>query len=678
MKRFLVLIVLLSCLILTSSLFAQWTMTNGPIGGFVDRITGNNEGLFIVAGNGNTYFRKYSDDRWTLLCSTGLNQITGAYIQDSTFYISTFYSGIWKSNDYGYTWQKIPRTVVSDTVWSICGDDSTILAGTFQKGLFVSNDNGETWNRNRAGGIYLVNIYNSVYYFYDRNYLYYSTNKGGSWSKPTYQAMNDWLFTMAECNYRTFVGGYGGVFISYNKGVTWTNTESDLLANYKIIKLCTIDNVLFAVADGVGLFKTIDYGKNWSNISLNMINLHISDLYAKDGVLYAASSGAGVLKSTDLGETWELFNEGLERIGVNSIEVFHDSLFVMTKGRGVSFTTDMGDTWCQSSTENMLWGEQHLVKYNNFLLSTSDEGMFKLNCISKEWEKICDDRFNNCFVFENKLFAHLNNKGYCCSNDTGKTWILKESGLPAGSRYDLTSVDNILFGAIQYDGVYRSINGGESWQKVEGISLFNEITKFAGKLFAASYSDGVYVSTNNGVTWSKESDIWGTVLYSCYNDLFMGAASGKVYRYNKTDETWELISPFAYTTSSKVTEIEAYNGYLFVGIANTGLYKCPLSDVLTTVEENDVNILNDFTLSQNYPNPFNPSTTIAFSIPTSAFVTLKIYDVLGKEVANLCNEELSAGKYSRNWDANKFASGMYVYQIKAGDFVSSKKLMLMK
>ncbi|MGD8306720.1 MAG: T9SS type A sorting domain-containing protein, partial [Ignavibacteria bacterium] len=85
-----------------------------------------------------------------------------------------------------------------------------------------------------------------------------------------------------------------------------------------------------------------------------------------------------------------------------------------------------------------------------------------------------------------------------------------------------------------------------------------------------------------------------------------------------------------------------------------------------------------YSLSQNYPNPFNPSTTIKFALPEAAQVELKVYDVLGAEVATLMNQELQAGRYDVNWDASQLASGVYIYRIKAGNFVDSKKLMLLK
>ena len=85
-----------------------------------------------------------------------------------------------------------------------------------------------------------------------------------------------------------------------------------------------------------------------------------------------------------------------------------------------------------------------------------------------------------------------------------------------------------------------------------------------------------------------------------------------------------------------------------------------------------------FELDQNYPNPFNPSTTIEFSIPQQSFVTLKVYDLLGREVASLVNKELQSGSYKTQFNASNLASGVYLYRLNADGFIQTKKLMLMK
>jgi len=96
------------------------------------------------------------------------------------------------------------------------------------------------------------------------------------------------------------------------------------------------------------------------------------------------------------------------------------------------------------------------------------------------------------------------------------------------------------------------------------------------------------------------------------------------------------------------------------------------------IEINLGETIKEFELSQNYPNPFNPSTKIAYQIPKNSFVTIKVFDVLGKQVALLVNEEKTSGNYEAIFDAKELAGGIYYYTIKAGDFAQSKKMILLK
>ncbi len=98
----------------------------------------------------------------------------------------------------------------------------------------------------------------------------------------------------------------------------------------------------------------------------------------------------------------------------------------------------------------------------------------------------------------------------------------------------------------------------------------------------------------------------------------------------------------------------------------------------TTGTKNENTLVYSFELSQNYPNPFNPNTTVEYVISKAAHVTLKIYDILGSEVATLINKEIIPGRYSINFNAAGLASGIYLYRIQAGEYISTKKMILMK
>ena len=129
-----------------------------------------------------------------------------------------------------------------------------------------------------------------------------------------------------------------------------------------------------------------------------------------------------------------------------------------------------------------------------------------------------------------------------------------------------------------------------------------------------------------------------------------------------------------YTTSNGEVMYEALPN---VGTTDRGDIILRQSGVLP-VELTSGKIPNGINLEQNYPNPFNPSTKITYTIPELSFITLKVYNVLGKEVSTLVSEEKEAGKYSVEFDAKGLPSGIYFYRLQAGDFVETKKMVLMK
>ena len=94
--------------------------------------------------------------------------------------------------------------------------------------------------------------------------------------------------------------------------------------------------------------------------------------------------------------------------------------------------------------------------------------------------------------------------------------------------------------------------------------------------------------------------------------------------------------------------------------------------------KNNSEIVKTYRLHDNYPNPFNPVTTIKFEIPVSCRVSLKIYDILGREAATLIDTRLDAGMHIISWDASRFSSGIYFYRLAAGDFTQSKRMILVK
>ncbi len=155
----------------------------------------------------------------------------------------------------------------------------------------------------------------------------------------------------------------------------------------------------------------------------------------------------------------------------------------------------------------------------------------------------------------------------------------------------------------------------------------------------------LYFSSDTGKTWTEQK-------------IYNGNLNGSEIVFTDSTHGWLLCD------SGKVF-YTANNGGIITGVS--------------TIENKTP---SEYILKQNYPNPFNPSTTISFSIPQTSFVTIKVYDVLGREVAILVNEEKSPGNYSVNFNESNLPSGVYLYKLESasfnGRYTSTKKMVLLK
>ena len=205
-------------------------------------------------------------------------------------------------------------------------------------------------------------------------------------------------------------------------------------------------------------------------------------------------------------------------------------------------------------------------------------------------------------------------------------------------------------------GISKSTDGGESWFQIDSSFRTMNTTRAVMSIYLDDNKPGrFYVSTRGNGSFTSDSS-WG--------GLFLTEDNGITWRRLFTGHVTDIMGD-----NSNPQNIY-FNTYF-------GIMKIP--DTLTTdISREDNFIPQKFELFQNYPNPFNPSTTLSWQSPVSSHQTLKVYDILGREVAALVNEWKEAGRYSITFDGSKLASGVYVYQLRVNDFVSSKKLILIK
>jgi hypothetical protein len=148
--------------------------------------------------------------------------------------------------------------------------------------------------------------------------------------------------------------------------------------------------------------------------------------------------------------------------------------------------------------------------------------------------------------------------------------------------------------------------------------------------------------------------------------------------------SWSSFNGGFGVSNSGDTKVTSSAGIPFAGSSANGSssilsgFLANHSLLITDIEYDQEIIPTVYKLNQNYPNPFNPSTIINYQIPEGGFVSLKIYDILGNEISTLVNEEKAVGNYKATFDASKLASGVYIYQLKAANFVDTKKMILLR
>jgi photosystem II stability/assembly factor-like uncharacterized protein len=237
---------------------------------------------------------------------------------------------------------------------------------------------------------------------------------------------------------------------------------------------------------------------------------------------------------------------------------------------------------------------------------------------------------------------------------------------------------NRKFGWIQSGA--RTTNAGNTWQTIPQIpGPFSFVDSLEGWSIQ-DQGNSIYKTTNGGISWNLNTSLTQNI--STRDIVFVSKQVGWVLCSNST-------YLFKTTDGGNIWKKQEYPGQaynLFCFDSNNlwcigrGIIHTTSGGEPTSVFEEQYHKQNpdQYLLYQNYPNPFNPSTTIRYSVAKNGLVLLKIYDMLGREVKTLVNEEQAAGKYSVVFDGLRIASGVYFYTLCAGDFTSTKKFILLK
>ncbi len=468
---------------------------------------------------------------------------------------------------------------------------------------------------------------------------------------------------------------------------------------------------------------TTDGGNNWNVFSTNIPSgTGVEAIYARNAqtawiAVYDPNTGSnsGIYKTTDSGTSWLRQGSAFIGGGHPAIVYFYnksDTGICVGTPRNSRFevytTTDGGGNWVPVQTANMptadtgdLFPTDHTGAGNIFLFPTYLRKTYRSTNRGVSWTKInytaapsgagvaiqLKDSLNG---LASTYFGDNFNRS-AKTTDGGLSWTSFQSSpqqpsfyflsyVPGTSgKYVVTSHKNIGFPEVTAPGSAYTLNGGDNWYLIDtkphGPASFSD----DGSGWSGGIGDTIYkisssvlpvelLSFNSIVTGNNIQLSWQTAT-EINNKGF------EIYRNGKKISFIDGKG----TTTEKQNYSFADKG-LSAGIYNYRLNQIDFDGTQKIVGEKTVNLKlpEHFNLKQNFPNPFNPSTTIDFTIPQSSFINLKVYNVLGEEVATLVNETKASGNYEVNFNAANLSSGIYFYKLQAGSLTESKKMVLLK
>jgi len=404
----------------------------------------------------------------------------------------------------------------------------------------------------------------------------------------------------------------------------WIQTQINAGTGYGIYASST--DIYAATSDGV--YSTADSGMPW--ILRGPAGRSVYDVIKSHQYILAATY-SGVFRSSDNGTTW-LPTGGLPSssgtggtVGPRIFAQNSSYVFAAIWAAGVFRSSDDGNSWQQLSvgTREPYYG---------------DIGQFS-SCICAAGERII-------------ISVQVSRPAVYFSADNGVTWDTRTINAPMAGSLLFLSYDSGRLFAGGATGLYVSADKGDSWTaqynntvgsdgKVIGLGSFRDVVSYGQNLVAAVDFKSIQISRDNGKSWSNFSE--------------------------------GLISDWSFSALAiKSPYVWAIRGFF------GNIYRRPLAEAATAVGEESANLPGGYVLSQNYPNPFNPTTAISYQLSAKTFVSLRVFDVLGAEVAVLANELKEAGRHSVSLNAQDFASGVYFYRLQTDRVVETKKMILLR
>ena len=605
---------------------------------------------------------------------------------DTVLFATTYEAGIFRSIDCGSSWEPINNGLEDLTINYFTIKDSLLFARNGD-GIFISTDLGNSWSLfpTPSRNLGSLNITGNNIYMFNSYRIIHSVDWGNTWTSlenmpdmdyNVMRAAGSYIFLGAADDYISFIG----FCYSPDYGENWIIPDNNGLTNRYISAMAIIDSNIIVGTDGGGVYISSDYGVNWieSNVGFKGTSpVCVLSLAAIDNNIIAGTWGGGIFLSRDKGANWSEINVGLREKNILSLAIVKNRIFAATAHCGIYCSENGGATWYAvnngiPNTGKSSFQISFAVRDTILFTGIWETGIYRTNDYGQNWVSVGDglsqEVINSIYCLAaDSQSIYIGGYGIYYSNDDGQNWKAMNDGLDLENRSLIVTInirDTTFFaGDISY-GVFRSTKNNPKWIPVNNglpMSSFgfiyrfikNDITCMAsiGQYLLVGLLDrGIFLTEDNGNNWIEVSEeLSNPPVYSMLindSDVFVGLY-GNVGQYTEDNN-------------------------------NGGILCCPIEDLVKKLAICEEKLPSGFLLYQNYPNPFNPITNISFFIPTQSQVTLKVFDILGREVAILESGLFPAGKYTTQWDSNGFPSGIYFYQLQTGKFSQTNKLLLLK
>ncbi len=597
-------------------------------------------------------------------------------------------------------------------------------------GVYRSTDNGKSWDSLLAGDVNCIAVKDSDIYAGTILGLYHSSNNGASWNPDTitlngFHLPNQFIGGTSITSIAAIPDGKGGTILfaginaksgsvsvsalvrSTDNGVTWSCPISWSSSVSAVPNGAGGFNIF---AGGQKLLRSTDNGATWltTNIGMSDADIHFLTTVPNSSGgtdLITSYYPNFLLRSTNDGATW--FDIDTSGLASGFVSPYGGAFTTMpNKSGGVNFYVA-----CYGKLIN-LFNLSTIVKfYESTNNGSSWNSLNGINTNILDYDGTLSMASAPNRIGGYNIFESGESTPNMLSTDNGSTWQTPKESFQAYTYVVDDSITYALNGGINF-----STDGGLTWARTNSPGYL--VWSFAAKgkyLLAGTPNNGVYLSTDSGTTWNAvnngalSSVISNSGISSvgivpdgngsykflvCTFPLYQGIPGRNNYIFLSTNfgVTWSDVSDGLPLDGAIINLVEKNdrNGipYIYAGFGAPlsapysfgyhGIWRRPLSELVVDVKESLNQTPTRFSLGQNYPNPFNPSTTISYSIPQRSYVTLKVYDMLGKEVSVLVNEEKNAGSYIIKFNGSTLSSGIYFYKLQAGNFTQTKKLILLK